>query len=123
MLTLITGGCRSGKSAKAMELAVSHAGRRKFFIATAEPLDNEMRDRILHHRHSRPPDFQTIEEPRELVGAVKSLDGHADVIVLDCLTLWLSNLLDACRDDVILAEAGALATVLGQASFSSLVVT
>src|SRR2546429_1179563 len=119
MLTLITGGCRSGKSAKAMGLGVAHAGRRKFFIATAEPLDNEMRDRILHHQHSRPPDFQTIEEPRELVGAVKSLDGHADVIVLDCLTLWLSNLLEACRDDVILAEAGALATVLGQASFTS----
>src|SRR5207248_2073284 len=106
-----------------MALAASYPGHRKFFIATAEPLDDEMRDRILHHRESRPPDFQTIEEPRELVTAVKSLDGLADLVVVDCLTLWISNLLEAFSDDAILAKAGALATVLEQASFSTLVVT
>jgi adenosylcobinamide kinase/adenosylcobinamide-phosphate guanylyltransferase len=123
MLTLITGGCRSGKSARAIALGGSHPGSRKFFVATAEPRDDEMRDRIMHHRKSRPPEFQTVEEPRALVGALKSLDRRADVVVVDCLTLWVSNLLEVFTDDEVLAEAGTFASVLGQASFSTFVVT
>ena len=62
-VTLITGGARSGKSAHALALAQQAAGTRRFFIATAEALDDEMRARIAHHRADRSADFATIEEP------------------------------------------------------------
>jgi len=123
VLTLITGGCRSGKSAHAIAIAATAAASRKFFIATAEALDAEMQARIAHHRRSRPAEFATIEEPRKLASAIASLYDRADVVVIDCLTLWISNLLQEYNDDWILAEVDALArTVLG-ARFSTIVVT
>ncbi len=122
MLTLITGGCRSGKSTHAIALASRSTAPRKFFIATAEALDDEMRVRIEHHRRGRPAEFQTIEEPRKLRAEIESLHGRADVVVVDCLTLWISNLLEEYGDDAILAEAGALTGVL-RAPFSTIVVT
>jgi adenosylcobinamide kinase / adenosylcobinamide-phosphate guanylyltransferase len=90
-LTLIGGGARSGKSAFALRLA-RERGERRVLLATAEPLDAEMQARIAEHRRTRGPDFQTIEAPRELPAALRALRG-ADVAVIDCLTLWLSNLL------------------------------
>src|SRR6516162_4125431 len=98
MFTLITGGCRSGKSAHAIALASAAAARRKFFIATAEGLDDEMRARIAHHRRLRPAEFETIEAPRNLRTAVESLRGCADLVVVDCLTLWIANLLQEYSD-------------------------
>ena len=123
MLTLITGGCRSGKSTHAIAIASAYPASRKFFIATAEALDDEMRTRIAHHRRFRPAEFQTIEEPQKLGAALSSLQGRADVVVVDCLTLWISNLLQEYSDDTILAEAGALANLLLQAPFTTFVVT
>jgi len=123
MLTLITGGCRSGKSTHAIAIASAYPASRKFFIATAEALDDEMRTRIAHHRRFRPAEFQTIEEPQKLGAALSSLQGRADVVVVDCLTLWISNLLQEYSDDAILAEAGALANLLLQAPFATFVVT
>jgi adenosylcobinamide kinase / adenosylcobinamide-phosphate guanylyltransferase len=123
MLTLVTGGCRSGKSTHAIAIASAFPAPRKFFIATAEPLDDEMRTRIAHHQRFRPAEFQTIEEPQKLGGALGSLHGRADVVVVDCLTLWISNLLREYNDDTILAEAGTLASLLLQAPFSTIVVT
>jgi adenosylcobinamide kinase / adenosylcobinamide-phosphate guanylyltransferase len=124
-LTLITGGARSGKSAHALELASADAtAMRRFFIATAEALDDEMRSRIAHHRAARPHEFETIEEPTALCTAVDSLNGRADVVVLDCLTLWISNLLGiGLSDSAILADADALADTLAHATFRSVVVT
>jgi adenosylcobinamide kinase / adenosylcobinamide-phosphate guanylyltransferase len=91
-LVLIVGGCRSGKSRFALELA-SRLGKRKVFIATAEPFDDEMRERIAKHRAARGPEWRTVEAPVALDQAVRDHAADADVIVIDCLTVWLGNLL------------------------------
>ena len=123
-VTLITGGARSGKSAHALALAHQASGARRFFIATAEALDDEMRERIAHHRAHRSSDFTTIEEPRAIAGAMAALGGRADVVVLDCLTLWVSNLMTADRrDPEILSEARALVEAMSAAPFTTIVVT
>ena len=123
-VTLITGGARSGKSARALTLAEQAPGTRRFFIATAEPLDDEMRDRIAHHRTNRSADFATIEDPIAVSAALSKLTRHADIVVVDCLTLWISNLLRANRgDEEILDEARGLAATMAGAPFASIVVT
>lgn len=123
-VTLITGGARSGKSAHALVLAEAGPGARRFFIATAEPLDDEMRERIAHHRAQRAAEFTTVEEPVALAAALTALDGRADVVVVDCLTLWISNLMLAgCGDEAVMAEARALAGALANAHFQSIVVS
>jgi len=90
-LILIGGGARSGKSRFALERAQA-LGERRLFIATAEPSDGEMRDRIARHRAERGAVFDTLEEPRALAEALAADRDH-DVIVVDCLTIWISNLL------------------------------
>ncbi len=123
-VTLITGGARSGKSAHAIALAHQASGARRSFLATAEPLDDEMRERIAHHRAHRPPDFATVEEPRAVAGTIAALSGRTDVVVVDCLTLWVSNLMMAGRSDAeILSEARALTEAMRTAPFASIVVT
>jgi len=122
-LALVGGGARSGKSRFALELARGRAGRRAF-VATAEAFDEEMRLRIDRHVADRGGDFFTIEAPRDLEATIAALRGAADVVVVDCLTLWLSNLLvlglEASR---IEARVVDLAGVLAQSPFASIVVT
>ena len=89
-IVLITGGSRSGKSKHALDLADGHG--HKGFIATAEPTDDEMRARIELHRRERDPSFFTVEEPVDLALALKSLPENTEVVVLDCITVWLANL-------------------------------
>src|SRR6201997_1887680 len=89
-LALILGGARSGKSTFAERLAAS-SGRRVAFIATATASDEDMRQRIARHRASRPRDWYTLEEPLDLVAAIKHASTLADVLLLDCMTLWLAN--------------------------------
>jgi adenosyl cobinamide kinase/adenosyl cobinamide phosphate guanylyltransferase len=121
-ITLITGGARSGKSMQALKLSLPY--QRKFFVATGQALDDEMTARIEFHRTTRPPDFQTVEEPAQVVAAVEKLGKSADLVVVDCLTLWISNLmLSHGADGSILAEADRLAAALKEASFASIVVT
>ena len=94
-LILILGGARSGKSTFAERLATS-SGRTAgsvAFIATATADDDEMRARIARHRASRPREWHTIEEPLDLAGAVRQGYKLADVLLLDCVTLWLGNML------------------------------
>ncbi len=123
-ITLITGGARSGKSARALELAVEAGAGTPFFIATGEALDDEMAARIAHHKRTRSSDFQTIDAPTDIVGAIRSIEGQAAVAVIDCLTLWVSNLMrDNATDDAILAAADSLAAELVRSRFSSIVVT
>jgi adenosylcobinamide kinase / adenosylcobinamide-phosphate guanylyltransferase len=123
-VTLITGGARSGKSAHALMLTQRDPGARRFFIATAEALDDEMRQRIAHHRASRSADFTTIEEPIAIGAALLELGSRADIVVVDCLTLWISNLLMTRRaDEEILAEARGLAGTMASAPFATIVVT
>lgn len=91
-LVLIIGGARSGKSSFAEQLAAS-SERPVAFIATATADDDEMRERIARHRASRPRQWHTLEEPLDLSGAVRRASELADVLLLDCVTLWLGNVL------------------------------
>ncbi len=88
---VVGGGARSGKSHFALEYA-RKLGRRRLFVATAESLDAEMRERILRHQEERGADFTTLEEPLHLARLLAQVR-NVDVVVVDCLTLWLSNLL------------------------------
>ena len=92
---LVLGGARSGKSDLARRLALE-SSRPVFFIATAAPGDEEMAERIARHREERPAGWTTVEEPIELLDAICSapVDGF---VVVDCLTLWVSNLIGAGR--------------------------
>ena len=90
-LVLVLGGARSGKSTVAERMA--RDGGRVLFIATAEALDEAMQRRIAAHRRHRPEHWDTLEEPIHLTRAVRPLADRYDTFVLDCLTLWVSNLL------------------------------
>lgn len=89
--TLVTGGCRSGKSRHALGL-LAHCQHR-VFIATAQAFDEEMRSRISAHQHERGDTFTTIEEPLDPASALDRLPSGTDGALLDCVTLWLTNLL------------------------------
>lgn len=91
---LILGGARSGKTNHAITLAGTLAAARNLpvvYVATAEALDGEMRNRIGRHRAERPPSWRTVEAPSDLASALRALPPA--IIVVDCLTLWLSNAL------------------------------
>ena len=93
---LILGGARSGKSSRARELAddlAKAAGLQRIFIATARPGDAEMAERIARHREERERGWVTVEEPLDLPGAIKSHAAGRSIIVIDCLTFWLANLM------------------------------
>lgn len=105
---LITGGARSGKSALAERMTLGMAGR-AIYIATAEIFDDEMAARIGRHRARRGPEWTTVAEPRDLAGALRSSDGSLPRLV-DCLTLWLSNLMLSGADWE--AEVEALADLI-----------
>lgn len=91
--TLVIGGCRSGKSSRALELAEQVSGSRKIFIATCVPYDDEMKQRVANHQKERPPGWTTVETPIRLPDAIIENSRNADVILADCLTLWMTNLL------------------------------
>ena len=93
----ITGGARSGKTALAEKLAL-RLGRNPAYLATAETRDGEMTARVAAHRAARAGRFETIEETLDLAGALKQAEQLHDIVLVDCLTLWLSNLMEAERD-------------------------
>ncbi|MDE0364365.1 MAG: bifunctional adenosylcobinamide kinase/adenosylcobinamide-phosphate guanylyltransferase [Gammaproteobacteria bacterium] len=107
--TLIVGGARSGKSRRALQLALEIGGQRTF-IATAEASDAEMAERIGHHRAERGVEFRTREEPLDLVNALEAEVSPDGIVVVDCLTLWLSNLMHHGRD--VVAQTHALVALL-----------
>lgn len=98
-IIFVLGGARSGKSAFAEQLAKQRGGDSVLFIATAQALDDEMRERIAQHRRERPPAWQTLEAPREIPEALRHWKTTPRVILLDCLTLWLTNELLADEQD------------------------
>ncbi len=99
MIILVIGGAKSGKSAFALRRAESFEGR-KAYVATAEPLDDEMRLRIDSHRLQRGPDWDTIEVPLKVAEVLDGADGSHGALLIDCLTLWVSNLLMREQDNV-----------------------
>ncbi len=96
-IVFVVGGCRSGKSRFALRLGQS-LGSRGAFIATAQALDAEMNRRIQRHKAARPRSWVTYEEPLDLCKVLEKAEGQYDVIVVDCLTLWLSNLIQLGLD-------------------------
>ena len=107
----VLGGARSGKSHRALELARDMAPDR-VFIATAEPSDAEMAERIERHRVDRGSGFSTLDAPLELFEALEAAASPDRVVVVDCLTLWLSNLMHYGRD--VDAHAAALTRFLAR---------
>lgn len=108
-LTLILGGARSGKSALAERL-VTALPAPWTYIATAQTWDEEMRQRVRHHRESRVPGWITVEEPLDLPGALRAADEAGHPVLVDCLTLWLTNLI--LREGDVDADSAALLAVL-----------
>jgi adenosyl cobinamide kinase/adenosyl cobinamide phosphate guanylyltransferase len=121
-LTFVLGGARSGKSALAVQLASTFASP-IVVVVTAEARDDEMTERIRRHQEARPSEWETVEAPVELAGAIDSL-GDEVAVVLDCLTLWVSNAIEARRGDTaIVAEAEDIAHTLAARSEHAVVVS
>ena len=111
MIHLILGGARSGKSRLAEQQAQAHPGP-VVYIATAESRDGEMQQRIQHHRARRPAHWQTREEPLFLTNAIQQHSQSNTLILIDCLTLWVSNLLCHVNPDLFQQEKAAFLQTL-----------
>lgn len=96
--TIVLGGTRSGKSSYAEKLAIE-SGKEVIYIATARPGDGEMAARIANHRSNRPAHWRTVEEPIGLAAAIDAWSAPDRVVLVDCLTLWLSNLIFSIDQD------------------------
>lgn len=117
-VVLVLGGARSGKSRYAESLLTARPGP-WVYVATAEVLDAEMADRVSRHRNDRGPGWITVEEPLDLAGVLRQRQGAP--VLVDCLTLWLSNLLGADRD-IDVAVHGLL-TALGETTGTTVLVS
>lgn len=120
---LVLGGARSGKSRRATELAAEHHGR-VAFLATARALDGDMAARIARHRAERPPRWTTLEEPLEVISACRRAAAAHDVIVVDCVTVWVANLMErGDGDSAVLAAADGLAGLVGERLVATVLVS
>ena len=113
MLQLILGGARSGKSRLAEKLAAESA-LAVTYIATSQPLDGEMNERVRHHRERRPGHWALVEEPLELARVLRDNAGAETFLLVDCLTLWLTNLLMLEDPQRLDAERDALLACLAE---------
>lgn len=102
-LIFITGGARSGKSRSALDCANRHFSK-KLYLATCGVLDEEMAQRVENHKKMRGPEWKTVEEPIEIVDKINEYGDKVEVILLDCITLWLSNLLMRQISDAKIAD-------------------
>jgi adenosylcobinamide kinase / adenosylcobinamide-phosphate guanylyltransferase len=122
--TLITGGCRSGKSRHAQHLAEQVLGAKRCYIATCVPRDAEMQQRVERHQAERGVDWQTVEEPMQIAAAIDALGPRSSVLLVDCLTLWISNLMGAGREmDAVVAAAHELAASVARSACPLFLVT
>ena len=118
---LITGGVKSGKSRFALKIAREIEKEEKIFIATARPIDEEMEDKIEKHKKERGSDFQTVEEPIHLGDTLKKI--NQSTVVIDCLTLWLSNLFFEVRESEKLFEIESFIQALKEFGGNIIIVT
>ncbi len=122
-ITLILGGARSGKSTYALKIA-KDIGRKTAFLATCEPKDAEMKRRIALHKNSRPGHWKTFEEPRDPVLLLNKIGAKFDVVVIDCLTLMISNLmLTGFKEMAIEGKINQMLNVLHQIKAQSIIVS
>ena len=98
-MTFVIGGCRSGKSTYALQTAERINGNKNIFVATCLPQDDEMAQRVARHQKERGRHWTTIEEPHYLPEVISEHSPNADVMLIDCLTLWVSNLLMKTADE------------------------
>lgn len=122
-VVLVTGGARSGKSRFAEQRLAQLAPRGPWrYVATAEARDDEMRARIEHHRLRRGASFATVEAPRDLVAALRNVEERG--VLIDCVTLWLTNLLlDGGDDTALLAAVDAAAAAARRSMVPVVIVT
>lgn len=118
---LITGGVKSGKSRFALKIAREIEKEEKIFIATARPIDEEMEDKIEKHEKERGSDFQTVEEPIHLGDTLKKI--NQSTVVIDCFTLWLSNLFFEVRESEKLFEIESFIQALKEFGGNIIIVT
>lgn len=118
---LITGGVKSGKSRFALKIAREIEKGEKIFIATARPIDEEMEDKIEKHEKERGSDFQTVEEPIHLGDILTKI--NQSTVVIDCLTLWLSNLFFEVRESEKLFEIESFIQALKEFGGNIIIVT
>ncbi len=110
---LVLGGCRSGKSSWGQELAETIAEKDRVYIATCVPYDDEMRKRVSHHQDDRDSTWVTVEESVNIAESIVDTSRQASVILVDCLTLWVTNMLMAdIAEDVIFKEVERLNAAL-----------
>jgi len=122
-MIFITGGCRSGKSRYALHYANQHFSK-KLFLATCEAHDEEMAQRVENHKKMRGLEWQTVEEPVDIIGKIKKDGTDSEVILIDCLTLWLYNLLMKWDSDLrIMEETETLIDTLKKSDASFILVS
>jgi len=116
-IILVIGGMKSGKSTWALELGEKSASTRAF-IATATARDDEMKRKIIAHQRERGDRWNTLEEPRAVAQLLKDRGKDYEIVLIDCLTLWVSNLLTiySLTEDTVLHEIDALMEVLSESS-------
>ena len=122
-LIFVTGGCRSGKSQFALDFANRHF-RKKLYLATCEAFDEEMAKRIEDHKKKRASAWRTVEEPVRIADAIRECRNNTEVVLLDCITLWLSNLLLRQKSDhEVMNEVTTLIDMVKQGPSSSIIVS
>lgn len=122
-ITFILGGARSGKSSYTLALS-KKLGKKAAFIATCEPKDREMRKRIALHKNNRPAHWKTFEESDDLISLLKDIGGKFDVIIIDCLTLMISNLiLKGLKESAIESKIKKMLDVLKKIDSQSIIVS
>ncbi|MEE4261628.1 MAG: bifunctional adenosylcobinamide kinase/adenosylcobinamide-phosphate guanylyltransferase [Desulfobacteraceae bacterium] len=113
----VLGGCRSGKSGYALESAQKFSADRNVFIATCIPRDDEMKLRVTRHQQERSRHWHTVEAPIHLSEAIGAAGGEAGILLVDCLTLWISNLLMENYDsDRVLRQVHSLTGAVASAA-------
>lgn len=125
-IIFISGGARSGKSSYAQDLAAEITGK-VLFVATAEALDDEMKDRIANHRRQRPAGWQTLECPSGIAAKLEDIHGR-ELVLIDCITLLVSNITGKSRsfktaDKKVMAEVKSITGAMDRASNHFIIVT
>ena len=121
-ITFILGGARSGKSSFAVKLSREH--KKVAFIATAQGLDKEMQQRIRLHKKTRPRGWRTFEESQDLVPLLKKVTHKFDIVIIDCLTLWISNLfLKGMKEKAIESRFNGISAHLKKSKTRSILVS
>ncbi len=121
-LHLILGGARSGKSHYAEQLA-RDSGKQVIYLATAKVLDNEIAARVARHKQDRPAHWKTVEEPLQLADALQQWAAPEHIILLDCLSMWLMNLLSESSTTLLADEQKKLLQILPELNGDCLLVS